>query len=220
MDGHPASVSMGETSSANPWLWPYGGDLARFDPRMDYEGSVACRLNDRLCKSVDIQPSFIHSTEHLGALQYERVVQTGFIPTRDLSHDWYNGQVWLAFPEVKQLINSRHIADANHPEGLPDGFAGNGRSPLRDALTLFDESGGLFLTTEWSMCEALLAHDWITLLCEQRESWPSRARVLLVGHGLLDSMSKPHKGLCAKAVPVHVPSLDMGVPELDRKSVV
>ncbi len=216
MDSHPASVSVGETSIASPWLWPYGGDLARFDPRIDHEGAVACRLNDQHSKSVDVEPSFVHSTENLGALEYERRVQTGLVPTRDVSHDWYNGQVWLAFPKVKQLINVRHIEDAHGFQETSRGPSANGRSRLRDALTLFDESGALFLTTKWSMCKALLAHDWRTLLCEQRERWPDRAKVLLVGHGLLDSMDMPHKGLCAKVVPVQVPSLDMRPSELQR----
>lgn len=216
MDSHPASVSVGETSIASPWLWPYGGDLARFDPRIDHEGAVACRLNDRHSKSVDVEPSFVHSKESLGALEYERRVQTGLIPTRDLSHDWYNGQVWLAFPKVKQLINALHVQDVGGCVEQPDRPPANGRSRLRDALTLFDESGALLLTTEWSLCTALLQHDWKTLLLDRRESWSARGRVLLLGHGLLDSMSKAHKGLCAKVVPVQVPSLDMRPPELQR----
>jgi hypothetical protein len=103
-------------SLASPWLWPYGGDIARFDCRIDCEGSVSRRLNDLSGNSVRISPSFVHSTESLGALEYERLVQTGHIPTRDFSHDWYNGQVWLAFTRVKQRINSLHILDADRCE--------------------------------------------------------------------------------------------------------
>lgn len=203
-------------SAGSPWLWPYGENRARFDSRFDHEGAVSHRLNDLRGELVEATPVFLHSTENLGALEYERLVQTGQIPTRDLSHDWYNGQVWLAFPKVKQLINALHVQDACCSADQSGSLSGNGRSRLRDALTLFDESGALLLTTEWSLCTALLQHDWKTLLLDQRESWSTRARVLLLGHGLLDSMSKAHKGLCAKVVPVQVPSLDMELPELQR----
>jgi len=203
-------------SSGSLWLWPYGENRARFDPRLDHEGAVSHRLNDLRGETVDTIPVFVHSTESLGALEYERLVQTGHIPTRDISHDWYNGQVWLAFPKVKQLINALHVRDAGSCLERPDRLPANGRSRLRDALTLFDESGALLLTTEWSLCTALLQHDWKTLLLDQRETWSARAKVLLLGHGLLDSMSKAHKGLCAKVVPVLVPTLDMELPELQR----
>lgn len=204
----------GLTSSS--WLWPYGGDHARYDVRGDDEGFVSRLLNERRHRAEHAPPAFFHSTDNLGALEYERLVQAGQIPTRDLSHDWYNGQVWLVFPKVKQLINARHIEDADRFKETKDPLSANGRSRLRDALTLFDESGALFLTTEWSMCHALLEHDWTTLLLAKRETWAARSRVLLFGHGLLDAMSKPHKGLCAKAVPVYVPSLDLAQPELQR----
>ncbi|MBU0791927.1 MAG: DUF3025 domain-containing protein [Gammaproteobacteria bacterium] len=183
---------------------------------MDSEGAVSCRLNDLRNESAEAAPVFVHSTENLGAIDYERLVHIGQIPTRDISHDWYNGQVWLAFPKVKQLINTLHVQDAVKCAEQPGRLPANGRSRLRDALTLFDESGALLLTTEWSLCNALLQHDWRSLLLDQRGNWDARAKVLLLGHGLLDSMSKAHKGLCAKVVPVQVPSLDIELPELQR----
>jgi hypothetical protein len=213
-------MSVVETSSVNPWLWPYGGDSASFCFHIDREGDVSCLLNHQRDRSVHALPRFQHSTDNLGALEYERFVQSGEIPTRDLSHDWYNGQVWLAFPQVKQLINSRHIEDANCSENIAVDLSANGRSRLRDALTLFDESGALFLTTEFSLCNALVNHDWKTLLLDQREKWHARAKVLLLGHGLLDSMHKAHKGLCAKVIPVQVPSLDLSSAELQRLALL
>ena len=203
-------------STVRPWLWPYGENQPCFDSRLDHEGAISCRLNDLRGECLETTPVFVHSTESLGALDYERFVNTGQIPTRDISHDWYNGQVWLAFPKVKQLINALHVQDAGSCVERPARLSANGRSRLRDALTLFDESGALLLTPEWSLCDALLQHDWKRLLLDQRENWDVRAKVLLLGHGLLDCMSAPHKGLCAKVVPVQVPSLDMELPELQR----
>lgn len=150
-------------------------------------------------------PRFIASREVMGALEYERCVHAGQIPTRDLGHDWYNGLVWLRFARAKHWISTTHIADSSQqPMSTP-----NGRSRLRDALTLFDESGALLITTEESIRDALLDQDWAALFINGRAHWNSRARLLIFGHGLMDSMHSPHRGLCAKAIPVLVPTLDM-----------
>lgn len=193
-----------------PWLWPYGGDCARFEPVGIGVGGVAYRLNQAR-SSVGIHiPEFTASNETLGALDYERQVHAGEIPTRDLAHDWYNGLVWLGFPQAKQQINTHHIVDSQSSIVR----SSNGRSRFRDALTLFDESGAVLLTTDAALVSALLNHDWQALFVKNRSTWADRAQLLIVGHGLLDSMHRPHKGLCAKVIPVLVPRLDFGVNEL------
>lgn len=193
-----------------PWLWPYGGDCARFEPEGLVAGGIAQRLNQAGSSAGTRVPEFVASSETLGALDYERRVHAGEIPTRDLAHDWYNGLVWLHFPQAKQQINTHHIVDSQ--SSIVRSL--NGRSRFRDALTLFDESGAMLLTTDADLVSALLNHDWQTLFQRNRSAWAERARVLIVGHGLLDSMHQPHKGLCAKVVPVLVPSLDLEIKEL------
>lgn len=199
-----------------PWLWPYGVDAAWHESALGEAGSIARALSDwrELVDQpvFDDLPRFMPSTDTLGALEYERCVYKGQIPTRDISHDWYNGQVWLKFAGFKTFINSRHIADSESAIIQ----SANGRSRLRDALTLFDESGALLLTTSPATSTALLSHDWHSLFVADREVWPKRSRVLIVGHGLLDSMHSPHKGLCAKAIPVQVPSLNLNRIELQN----
>lgn len=189
-----------------PWLWPYGGRAACFDSALQRNaGWVAQALN---CERPGIDfciPEFIESSDTLGALEYERQVNSGFIPTRDIAHDWYNGRVWLQFAQAKQLINACHVAESDKP--VAD--SSNGRSRFRDALTLFDESGAVLLTTDASLSDALLQHDWSTLFVQNSSAWAERARVVLVGHGLLESMHRPYKGLCAKVIPVCVPTLDL-----------
>lgn len=190
-----------------PWLWPYGGDQAYFQTSFQGAGLVSDFLNaqSELIGASGV-PRFVPSTQALGALEYERCVKAGQIPTRDVSHDWYNGQVWLKFAQAKHFINACHV-----DEDLLDSAvqkSSNNRSRLRDAMTLFDESGALFLTTDPALSAALLSHDWKTLWAH-RELWAHKACVLIVGHGLLDAMHRPYKGLCAKAVPVCVRSLDL-----------
>ena len=188
-----------------PWLWPYG-DASFFRSETGLtEGWVALMLNAWREEVVAHHlPRFVASFEALGALDYERCVHKGQIPTRDLGHDWYNGLVWLRFAQAKQRINAAHIEDSDRQSVRTS----NGRSRLRDALTLFDESGALLLTTNAIVRDALLDQDWETLFVYERKHWDQRARLLVFGHGLLDSLHNPHRGLCAKAIPVLLPSLD------------
>lgn len=193
-----------------PWLWPYGMEAAQFDLSTAALGAVARKLNHLHAATSHKTPMFVNSVEALGALAYEKRVYEGEIPTRDIAHDWYNGQVWLKFPQAKRFINQKHVADSSsrHVQSA------NGRSRLRDALTLFDESGALLLTTNQRLSGALLEHDWSALFELDRDTWAARARVLVFGHGLLDALHKPHKGLCAKAIPVCVPDLNLVAEQL------
>lgn len=212
--------------SGYPWLWPYGESRAGFDQALHANGLeggqtggwVANSLN-RLRESLPhTVPLFEPSTDNLGALEYERRVGANVIPTRDLSHDWYNGLVWLAFSRAKREINGRHIEDerqADISDGNAKATSSNGRSRLRDALTLFDESGALLLATKPSSAEALLNHDWPTFFSGGAQMQAQEKRLLVFGHGLLDSLHLPHKGLCAKVIPIHVKNLDMSFDTLD-----
>lgn len=189
-----------------PWLWPYGKAAVFQSTLCSTEGGVALQLDAQREKSgSSLVPRFVASREALGALEYERCVHAGQIPTRDLAHDWYNGLVWLRFAQAKRWINRSHIEDACR-QSVP---SSNGRSRLRDALTLFDENGALLITTEASIRDALLDQDWQTLFVNGRAHWNGRARLMVFGHGLLDSFHKPHRGLCAKAIPVLLPTLDV-----------
>lgn len=200
-------------SVIKPWLWPYGECAAWEASSLKQAGEIANRLNKigEVGGQADT-PVFSPSHQTLGAVEYERCVSTGSIPTRDLPHDWYNGQVWLKFPQAKWQINARHIEDAENPLIQ----SANGRSRLRDALTLFDESGALLLTTDSTLPCALIHHDWPALFVVQRANWQDRARVLIFGHGLLDAMHQPHQGLCAKAIPVLVPTLNLTPGDLQN----
>lgn len=188
---------------APPWL----AHLTPHNQRFDTSGvDVAAHLNSRGPNHL----RFEHSTEVLKALDYEQRVSSGVVPTRNLAHDWYNGLVWLRYPKAKAQINQLHVA-----HGQQAVVTGNRRTPLRDALTLMDESGAVLLTTDARLVQALLTHDWHTLFLD-RSSWLHAVRLLIVGHGLLESMDKAHKGLCAKVIPVQVSNINLPAEEIDE----
>jgi hypothetical protein len=130
-------------------------------------------------------------------------------PTRDNLHDFFNGLCWLAWPHTKRRINALQAAQIAR-----DGV-GATRGPVRDALTLLDENGALLLAPQ-PLWDALHARDWQRLFVAERNQW-QRARLLIVGHALLEKLVQPRKDLtahvwCALADPcdlaLHTTDLD------------
>ena len=108
------------------------------------------------------------------------IARTGCVPTRDNPHDFFNGLVWLRFPQAKRRLNALQ-AEAIARDGIQ-----GARGPLRDALTLFDENGAL-LDAPPPLWAALRARDWRRLFVTERARW-REARLLLFGHALLEKL--------------------------------
>ena len=124
------------------------------------------------------------------SVAYEQFIfDTGGVPTRDNLHDFFNGLVWLRFPQTKQRLNQLH-AQALAAQGV-----GATRGPLRDAATLLDENGALLLAPE-PLWQALAARQWQRLFVELRPLW-QQAQCILFGHALLEQLIQPRKPLTA-----------------------
>lgn len=135
------------------------------------------------------------------ATGYEQhIAATGRVPTRDNAHDLFNGLVWLRCPAFKAALNHAHIA-------APPAAPGR-RGPVRDALTLLDESG-LLLVAPPALQAALAAQDWTALFVTGRELW-QQAQARVVGHALLEKLLAPRKPLCARVLVVD----DLEAPRL------
>lgn len=165
---------------AAPWFAPYR--------------EVAGPVMARLAAGLPVHEALGHERfEPAGVLTagYEHhVAATGRVPTRDNAHDLFNGLVWLRCPAFKAALNQAHVAAPPAPPGK--------RGPLRDALTLLDESG-LLLQAPSRLQAALRARDWPALFITQRELW-REARLLVVGHALLEKLLAPRKPLCARVL--------------------
>jgi hypothetical protein len=117
------------------------------------------------------------------------IFKTRNCPTRENLHDFFNGLAWMKFPLTKSRLNelqAREIAQ----RGI-----GAVRGPVRDAITLFDENGALLDAPE-ALWHALRARDWQRLFVTLRPLW-AQARVLVVGHALLEKLTQPRKALTA-----------------------
>ncbi|MFG6489852.1 DUF3025 domain-containing protein [Roseateles sp. BYS78W] len=165
---------------AAPWFAPYR--------------DVAGPAMDRLAAGLPVHEALGHARfEPAGPLRqgYEwHVAATGRVPTRDNAHDLFNGLVWLRCPSFKAALNQAHLAAPPAPLGQ--------RGPVRDALTLLDESG-LLLSAPPVLRRALCEQDWTTLFVTRRDLW-QETQVLVVGHALLEKLLTPRKPLCARVL--------------------
>lgn len=135
-------------------------------------------------------------------LAYEqRVRDTGVVATRpDDWHDFFNALVWAVFPRSKAALNARHCAESALAAAQPPGR----RSPARDAVTQFDESGLVVASADPALPRLLAERRWRELFWERRADVVASMRFLVFGHGLYDSLRAPFLGLCGKVVVVDV----------------
>lgn len=131
---------------------------------------------------------------------YERrIYDSGRVPIR--AHDWhdaFNALVWLAFPAIKAALNARHIAAM---QGVPHGAP---RGRLRDAATLFDESGVIVAHSQPLLAEALLDQRWHEVFVARRTETMRDMRFVVFGHAVYDKLRAPHHGVCGKVLAVRL----------------
>jgi len=165
---------------AQPWFAPYR--------------EVTQPVLDRLADGQPVHAALGHErfepAELLAGGYEHHVATTGRVPTRCNAHDLFNGLVWLRSPGFKAALNRAHVEAPPAPSGR--------RGPLRDALTLLDESG-MLMSAPIALQAALRAQDWPTLFVTGRDLW-QQARMRVVGHALLEKLLAPRKPLCARVL--------------------
>ncbi len=189
-----------------PWLAPFEPWFGETDPRgsghLDLE-----RLNvlagGRVRQLSDGRPVRF-AAAGAGDAPYElKIAQNGRIPTRTagpgMLHDWFNALCWLRWPAIKARLNQLQAA------AIRAGPVGGARGSLRDAITLFDENGALFVSDDGEAIVRWRNFDWNALLLGDREGFHARIEVLIVGHSLLEKLLAPYKGICAHALLVAPP---------------
>lgn len=173
-----------------PWLAPLAVLGRQACAHMQAGASVADALNALIDAGAAPAPGvrFVPQAALPQGMAYEQFIHAeGRVPTRDNLHDFFNGLAWLHYPATKRRFNqlqARVIA----AEGV-----GAVRGPLRDALTLFDENGAVLLAPPL-LHEALAARQWRRLFVELRPLW-RQARLLLIGHALLEKLDSPRKSI-------------------------
>jgi hypothetical protein len=134
---------------------------------------------------------------------YEQIIfEEDVIPTRKHSwHDFFNGLVWLQFPQTKTYLNHLHISEINS-HGLKP------RSKVRNHITHFDECGVvLFIkgANLYTRCKELFEKQaWSELFCELRNEWHTQMLPFIFGHANLEMLLSPFIGLTAKVLLIQI----------------
>ncbi len=138
-----------------------------------------------------------------GAADYElRIQDEGVVPLRAANwHDLFNALVWLAFPHTKAALNAAHAAELRGQHG---GLS-TVRSARRDALTLFDESGVLVISSSAAVLAGLRAFAWQRVFWQEREALMGSTRFVIFGHALYEKALSPYVGMSGHALLLHTP---------------
>lgn len=174
--------------------WPVLSELNRL------RASQGQRLLTRSGKEICFVPAVIGKQPF--EQKYEaKIFLTGEVQTRANNwHDFFNALVWLIFPRAKSTLNQLHYRtqclEAEHQMAR--------RSVLRDAATLFDESGVIVVSADQSLIELLKNFQWKELFWQKREEVLSSMRFFIFGHGLYEKALNPYLGMTGKGIIFHV----------------
>lgn len=149
-----------------------------------------------------------------GVAYEQRLYAQGELEFRERNwHDLFNVLVWLTFPRAKAALNARHQA------ALPAGKAG-GRGPVRDVLTLFDESGVIVLSADAEMLDMIRGFRWKPLFWERRGAVISKMDFLPFGHALCEKALAPYKGITGRGLLFEVSADFLKLPPAQRLSAI
>lgn len=133
------------------------------------------------------------------ALAFEqRILQAGEVETRAENwHDALHACAWLLFPRAKARINALHVQAGT-------AAAANGRSPLRDLLTLFDESGIVIACAAPELAALLGRFQWHELFWTRRAQVREGLDFTVFGHALYEHCHALYDGVTGKGIIVPV----------------
>lgn len=169
-----------------------GGDFERLTlPALN---AAARTVSPPIVSAAGAPIRFVAATERRHALDYEaRIHERGEVATRAGSrHDLLNALCWLSFPQVKRRCNALHVAHAI--------ANGKGRGAVRDAATLFDESGVIALCRDASLGRLLEARQWKTLFSSGRREAENALAFFVCGHAVLEKLLAPYPGITARVL--------------------
>ena len=136
-----------------------------------------------------------------GRAYEEFIGATGYVPTRENLHDFFNGLVWLTFPRIKRQLNALQAAQ------IALAGVGKSRGAARDGATIFDENCALLVVQDDAqgaqLVHALRNHQWHEALFARRAMFGVRAQVWLFGHALMEKLVVPRKGITAHVRVLH-----------------
>jgi hypothetical protein len=208
-----------------PWLAPFKPVALQILQAPDWRlalNAEAAAIDLRNHRALPIR--FVPQQYLPSDASYERFISdTGYVPTRENLHDFFNALVWLIYPKIKIRLNA---LQASELEKFTAPVAGNlsnsgvARGRLRDAATIFDENAALMMTSDAGLIDALRAHDWRDVFIRRRSVFGPRCELRLFGHALIEKLVSPYKAITAHVRPLLVKAVFFEMPESDRRAWV
>lgn len=156
----------------------------------------------------------------VSAAAYERrIFDRGEVATRiagaGAAHDLCNALAWLRWPRTKAALNALHVRALDTAGRAAGASVAGGRGARRDAATLLDENGAVWVGEDTDLHEALRAFDWRRLFVADRGRVQRGVRVHVLGHGLLERLERPYPAITAHAWPLRLRA-DAPIADVDR----
>lgn len=129
-------------------------------------------------------------------------------------HDLFNLLAWLAYPRTKRALNAAHHEELMRAQ-RQEGTSGT-RGRVRDALTVFDESGVIVASTGAGLLADVHAFQWKPLFWAQRERVRAEMRFYLFGHAMFEKALSPYVGMTAHALLVPVSREVISLPSVPQ----
>lgn len=179
----------------HPCWEDYSGLLKQLDRRCFPDAAVLNRLLPTGLENLSGRPiRFVPASDIPGVDYEQHIFTTGEVSTReDNWHDLFNALVWCRWPRIKTAMNalhSRHM-DARNP---------GRRGSMRDALTLFDESGAIVFGSDENELDLLAKRCWQGFFRPGGAHRGPSHFVFLIGHALLEKFLAPYKAITAHCV--------------------
>ncbi|MDP3700682.1 MAG: DUF3025 domain-containing protein [Hylemonella sp.] len=172
------------------WDAPWLASLRALGEPLAQQVTTGRSCAEVLDGAADSPVRFVSQGELPAGTAYEQYIHDRQrVPTRDGLHDFFNGLIWLHFPQAKRRLNALQAAQIAADGVQPV------RGPVRDAITLFDENAALLQAPD-ALWEAMLARDWECLFIALRPLW-AQARLTIFGHALLEKLVQPRKAITA-----------------------
>ncbi|MBB72508.1 MAG: hypothetical protein CMF50_08940 [Legionellales bacterium] len=130
-----------------------------------------------------------------------RIYHQGELQTRLANwHDFFNFLVWQHFPKTKALLNAKQVQALSyrHQNAISE------RSIAEHVLTMFDECGAIFVSSDADQLDLLKDFGWWQLFWHNRKRFAVDTAAFIFGHGIFEKAINPYVGLTAKAVLLRV----------------
>jgi len=136
-----------------------------------------------------------YTPEKFDDLYESRIYLKGELQTRlENWHDFFNAMCWLQFPKTKSTLNKLHFDTSLQRK------EGSNRSPLENAIALFDECGAIIVADDEKYLELIRSHQWKEIFYDKKESWGTKnskpgIQCYVFGHAMHEKALTPYIGM-------------------------